>query len=78
MGHELKVGNHTDADALLDGLRLEFAAHRDRPEEIEPLLDTPEQRATYLRLMAIGCQQVGEWEAALGHNAGFTCSSSQN
>jgi len=54
-------------DALLDGLRLEFAAHRDRSEEIEPLLDTPEQRATYLRLMAIGCQQAGEWEAALDH-----------
>jgi outer membrane protein assembly factor BamB/tetratricopeptide (TPR) repeat protein len=52
-------------DALLDGLRLEFARHRDRTEEIEQLLDEPEQRASYLRLMATGLQAAGEWRAAL-------------
>ena len=52
-------------DALLDGLRLQFAEHRDRAEEIEQLLDEPAQRATFLRLMATGLQEAGEWQAAL-------------
>ncbi len=52
-------------DALLDGLRRQFASHRNRTEEIEKLLDGPQQRATYLRLMATGLQQAGEWSAAL-------------
>jgi outer membrane protein assembly factor BamB/tetratricopeptide (TPR) repeat protein len=52
-------------DALLDGLRLQFAAHRARSQEIEQLLDEPEQRATYLRLMATGLQAAGEWGPAL-------------
>ncbi len=54
-------------DALLDGLRLDFATHRDRAEEIERLLDEPQQRATYLRLMATGLRQAGERRAALDH-----------
>jgi outer membrane protein assembly factor BamB/tetratricopeptide (TPR) repeat protein len=54
-------------DALLDGLRLQFAAHRDRAEEIEQLLDEPGGRATYLRLMATGLQASGEWRAALDY-----------
>lgn len=54
-------------DALLEGLRLQFAAHRDRAPEIEQLLDEPGQRATYLRLMATGLHAAGEWRAALDH-----------
>lgn len=54
-------------DALLEGLRSQFAAHRDRTKEIESLLDEPQQWATYLRLMATGLQDAGESEAALDH-----------
>ena len=52
-------------DALLDGLRLQFAEHRDRAPEIEQLLDEPAQRVTFLRLMAAGLQEAGEWPGAL-------------
>ncbi len=52
-------------DALLDGLRADFAAHRNRGKEIEDLLDSAEQRAQYLRLTAMGLKQAGEWQAAL-------------
>jgi len=52
-------------EALLEGLRLEFAAHRDAAEEIERLLDTPEQRAAFVRLMAVGLRRAGQWRAAL-------------
>jgi outer membrane protein assembly factor BamB/tetratricopeptide (TPR) repeat protein len=51
-------------DALLDGLRLNFSEHRDRTAEIERLLDEPAQQAAYLRLVAGGLQQSGEWLAA--------------
>ncbi len=50
--------------ALLDGLRADFAAYRGRAAEIEGLLDEPVQRAAYLRLMANGLQQAGQWRAA--------------
>ncbi|HUT11496.1 MAG TPA: PQQ-binding-like beta-propeller repeat protein [Thermoguttaceae bacterium] len=52
-------------EALLEGLRVEFAAHRDSAEEIERLLDTPEQRAAFVRLMATGLRHAGQWRAAL-------------
>jgi tetratricopeptide (TPR) repeat protein len=52
-------------DALLDGLRRHFAEHRGRAAQIEQLLDDATQRAVYLRLMAAGLQQSGEWLAAL-------------
>jgi len=52
-------------DALLEGLREQFAVHRHAAEEIEQLLDTPEQRAAFVRLMATGLRRAGEWRAAL-------------
>ncbi len=54
-------------DALLDGLRTQFAAHRDRAAEIERLIDEPSQRATYLRWMALGLADCGEFGAAWEH-----------
>ncbi|HUY34739.1 MAG TPA: PQQ-binding-like beta-propeller repeat protein [Pirellulales bacterium] len=52
-------------DALLEGLRLDFAAHRRHLDEIERLTESPSSRAAYLRLLATGLQQAGEIEAAL-------------
>lgn len=52
-------------DALLDGLRSDFSAHRKYAAEIERLLDEPAQRATFLRLMATGLQQIGDWSSSL-------------
>jgi outer membrane protein assembly factor BamB len=52
-------------DAMFEGLKSDFAKHRGLTEEIERLIDTPAQRATYLRLMAAGCQAVGDLPAAL-------------
>jgi len=54
-------------DSLLEALREEFADYRDRAPEIQSLLDTPSQRATYLRLMACGLQAAGQWEPAIEH-----------
>ena len=51
-------------EALLDGLRTEFAAFRDREHEIEQLLDTPSQQAAYLRLMASGLKGEKAWDEA--------------
>ncbi len=51
-------------DALLDGLRTEFAVYRDRVPEIERLLDDSTQRATLLRSMGAGLRQTGESTAA--------------
>jgi len=51
--------------AWFDGLRLDFAAHRRRVEEIEELIDKPDQRAMFLRLMGVGLQSAGEFTAAL-------------
>ena len=50
-------------DTLLDGLRTEFAAYRDRSGEVERLLDDPTEQATYLRLMAAGLRQEGQCDA---------------
>jgi len=52
-------------DALLEGLRIDFAAHRVHLDEIERLAESPTSRAAYLRLLATGLQQTGEVEAAL-------------
>ncbi|HEV3025554.1 MAG TPA: PQQ-binding-like beta-propeller repeat protein, partial [Pirellulales bacterium] len=51
-------------DALLEGLRLDFKAHRRHLDEIERLATSPTSRTAYLRLLATGLQQNGEIEAA--------------
>ena len=52
-------------DALLAGLRDDFAAHRSMANEVEPLLDDAEQRATYFRCMATGLHRAGQWREAV-------------
>jgi outer membrane protein assembly factor BamB len=52
-------------ESLLDSLREEFGAHCCDADEIERLLDDPQQEATYQRLMAAGYQQAGKWNDAL-------------
>ena len=54
-------------DALFDGLRKQFAARRHDVDEIRQLIDGPEERATYLRLMAVGLAGAGEFRPALEH-----------
>ncbi|HXT59763.1 MAG TPA: PQQ-binding-like beta-propeller repeat protein, partial [Pirellulales bacterium] len=51
-------------DALLEGLRLDFAAHREQVAEVERLADQPAQQARLLRLTAAGLQQAGDALAA--------------
>jgi len=45
---------------LLGTLRDDFAANRHHAEEIERLMDRPNQQSDYLRLMAAGWQKEGE------------------
>ncbi len=52
-------------DALLEGLRTDFAKYREQKDEIVGLIDVPAQRAAYLRLMAEGCRAAKEYDAAL-------------
>ena len=54
-------------DTLLGGLHTDFANYRKQTDEIERLLDNGDERATYLRLMADGLQQAGEWRPAFDH-----------
>ncbi len=54
-------------EALLDGLRNDFGAFQGRVGEIEPLLDGPREHAEFLRVMADGLQQTGQWNAAFQH-----------
>jgi len=46
-------------ESLLEGLRTDFATYSRSSEEIERLIDTPEQRGTYLRVLAGGLQKAG-------------------
>jgi tetratricopeptide (TPR) repeat protein len=52
-------------EAFLEGLRDQFDLHRGQAAEIERLMDTPQQRATYLRLTATGLAAAGEFTPAL-------------
>lgn len=47
-------------DAMLESLRLDFAGHRATATEIERLAEQPAQRATLLRLMAVGLHKSGQ------------------
>jgi len=50
--------------SMLEGLRSDFAAHRTAAQEVEKLIDRPEERIAYLRLLAAGLQRQGEQSAA--------------
>ncbi len=54
-------------DTLLEGLQADFAAYRDRHDEIQRLLDDPVQQATFLRLMVRGLQTEGESASAFDY-----------
>lgn len=54
-------------DAMFEGLRTDFATHRKAVEEIERLLDDPRHRATFLWLMASGCENAAEYQNAFRH-----------
>ena len=45
---------------LLEGLRVDFEAHRDSVEEIESLIERREHRLVFLRVLAAGLQASGE------------------
>ncbi len=46
--------------AMLEGLRVDFDAHRERMDTLEKLIERPEQRLTFLRIVASGLQSSGE------------------
>jgi tetratricopeptide (TPR) repeat protein len=50
--------------SLLEGLRTDFAAHRELVEEADRLAERPERRAELVRLLAVGLQKEGEIDAA--------------
>ena len=52
-------------DALLEGLRNEFAAYRGLGDETQRLLDNASERAAFLRLMGDGLRRAGETASAL-------------
>ncbi len=47
-------------DALLDGLKEDFAANSHLVEEIESLLPGTDRRGRYLRVLAVGYQEIGQ------------------
>jgi len=47
-------------EALLDGLRKDFATHRGSVTELDGLIQSREHRLMYLRLVALGRQAAGE------------------
>jgi len=51
-------------DAMLEGLRVDFVANRAWMSDVEKLVDQPQQRGEYLRLLAAGLQTAGEEFAA--------------
>ncbi|MBW3539352.1 MAG: PQQ-like beta-propeller repeat protein [Planctomycetes bacterium] len=63
------------AEALLEGLRRDFARYRRHTAEIDRLLSDDEQRARYLRLMAEGLEQIGDREAAFAEYMKLTAQS---
>jgi len=54
-------------EALLEGLRTDFASYRSAGDEIQRLLEDPSQRASYLRLMAEGSAKLGQYRPALDY-----------
>ncbi len=52
-------------DAVFEALGEDFAKNRNLADEALALIDTPADRATFLRLMAAGHQSVGEFSEAL-------------
>ena len=51
-------------EALLQALREDFSTSRDVAQQLEELIDQPDQRLTLLRLVADGLHQMEEWSDA--------------
>ena len=51
-------------EALLEGLRCDYATYGAHTKEIEPLLDDSAQRVEYARLMAEGLRNTEQWRPA--------------
>ncbi len=54
-------------EAMLDGLRHEFARYLGQVHTIEPMLAESRRRAEFLRVMADGLQRAGRWSEAFEH-----------
>jgi outer membrane protein assembly factor BamB len=54
-------------DALLEGLRNDFANYRKAGDEIQRLIDEPRYQAAFLRLMAEGFERQQQFPAAMEH-----------
>jgi outer membrane protein assembly factor BamB len=52
-------------DAMLDGLEKDFVRYHGFRDEIEPLLQTPDDWSTFHRLVATGWEEAGEYDGAL-------------
>ena len=52
-------------DAMLAGLEKDFVRYHGYRDEIEPLLQTPDDWSTFHRLVATGWEKVGEYDRAL-------------
>jgi outer membrane protein assembly factor BamB len=59
-----REAKETLVHSLMEGLRLDFASHRESLKETKQLADQPDQQTALLRLEARGLQKVGETEAA--------------
>jgi len=49
-------------NTLLGALEDDFAANQQLAKEVESLIDRPDQRADFLRLMAVGLQDIGKYQ----------------
>ena len=62
--HDLRPDPHTKellVDALLAALEDDFEGYRNAAARLDQLMDRPQQRATYLRLLARGLEESGEY-----------------
>ncbi len=72
---ELVRDPHTQqllVEALLEGLRGNFAAYRGAVDELEGLIEQPEHRGRFLRLLATGQHKAGEIDSAFKTYLRFT------
>lgn len=53
------------ADAMLEALQAEFTVHRQWADQLEQLLEEPEQQARFLRLMATGSRESGDFSESM-------------
>ena len=65
--HELEMHDGTKellVKTLLAALEDDFAANRKLAVEVESLIDRPDQRVAFLKQMAVGLKEVGDYQAS--------------